>query len=289
MTTLDDAIAQMTEFGLMIDFPECDGSVKRARYLQERKKSGWYMMRIVDGLVCGTYGSWKVREEGFKIIRRVGSVGIDTKKLHELRENMRIQCLRKSEEIKRKQEETAIQARIIWEQSKEEGFSEYAKRKQITTKGAKFQGKNLIVPMYNREGELRSLQAIKPDGFKKYMPGGEVAGCFMMIEGNGPVALVEGYATGASVHMATGYHVAVCFTASNLVKVAPFFRRKKCVICSDDDFKNDTNVGEKYGLLAAKEINCKMVKPEFKGERLTDFNDLHVLEGLEMVRLQCSI
>ncbi|MCG7851761.1 MAG: toprim domain-containing protein [Methanosarcinaceae archaeon] len=289
MTTLDDAIAQMTEFGLMIDFPECDGRVKKARYLQEKRKSGWYMLHMHEGLVCGSYGSWKVREEGFKILRRVGSIDIDHKKLAKLREQMRIDCIRKDEQRKKRQDETAIKAAEIWQNANIDGSSEYAQRKQINTKGAKFYGKNLLVPMFNRNGEIRSIQAIQPDGNKKYMPGGEVSECFMMIEGSGPIAIVEGYATGVSINMATGYHVAVCFTASNLVKVAPFFRKKKCIICADDDFENQFNVGLKYGEQAAKELNCKMVSPIFKGERKTDFNDLHVLEGLEQVRFQCSI
>jgi len=289
MTTLDDAIAQMIEFGLEVDYPELDGRLKKARYLQERKKSGWYVLHMIDGFVCGMYGSYKLREEGFKIVRRVGDIHLDLKKIEAMREKIRIDCIRKEEEKKKRQEETAIQAAQIWANASEKGESEYAKRKKIITKVVRFCGKNIIVPMFNANGQIRSLQAIKPDGSKKFMPGGETSGCFCIIEGSGPIAIAEGYATGISIYMATGYNVAVCFTASNLLKVAPLFRKKRCIVCADDDYKNDYNIGEKYGSLAAKEINCRMVKPEFSGERLTDFNDLHVLEGLEEVKNQCSI
>jgi putative DNA primase/helicase len=287
LTTLDDAIAQLMEFGLDVEFPICDGRVHKARYSQEKRKSGWYSLYNKDGLVCGSYGSWKVRENGFKIMRRVG-IERDSVELQRLKREMRLRAERKSEEIKKNQEKTATKAQIIWDGSALEGESPYLERKNVGAFGVRFYGKNVIVPMV-KEGRLRSLQCIKPDGFKKYMEGGEVNGCFAMIQGTSIVALAEGYATAASIHMATGWTVIICFTAYNLVNVAPYFRRKKCIICADDDYANEVNVGKKCGLRAAAELNCKVIFPTFINKRGTDFNDLHNIEGLERVKSQCMI
>lgn len=289
MTTLDDAISQMVAFGLDAQFPEVDGKIKRVKYLQERQKSGWYQLFPLESFVVGSFGSWKVRPEGFKIENRVGFAGFDQKKMDDLMQKMRDDARRKEKELEIDRNEAAKRAIEIWSNSSGEGSSEYLTRKLIISKCAKFWGKTIVVPMHNREGNLRSLQCIKNDGSKKFLPKGEVSGCFCLIEGKGPVAIAEGYATGMSVHMATGFNVAVCFSASNVLKVAPFFRGKKCLVCADDDFKNEFNVGKYYGELAAREINCKLVLPVFKDNRATDFNDLHVSEGLDEVKKQCTI
>ena len=78
--------------------------------------------------------------------------------------------------------------------------------------------------------------------------------------------------------MATGWNVAICFSASNLIKAAPYFRKKDCIICADND-----EAGLKYGALAAKELSCEMKVAEFG-----DFNDVHVKHGLEAVK-ECLI
>jgi len=90
----------------------------------------------------------------------------------------------------------------------------------------------------------------------------------------------------------------VAFNASNLVNVAKELKAKyettSYVICADDDrFNFDTdgtpkNAGRKYGEEAAKACLGTAVFPTFTNHEShpTDFNDLHILEGLDMVREQ---
>ena len=69
--------------------------------------------------------------------------------------------------------------------------------------------------------ELRSLLFIGPGSGKRYLSGGQVRGCYFGIgKPNGLLRIVEGYATGASVHAATGHAVAVASNADNLEPVA---------------------------------------------------------------------
>lgn len=73
---------------------------------------------------------------------------------------------------------------------------------------------NLIVPLRNIDGELRGFQAIAPDGQKAFATGIEKKGNFHLLGAagkdlsQGEIVLCEGYATGASLHMATGKPVA---------------------------------------------------------------------------------
>ena len=287
MTTLEVAINQMTEFGLEVDYPIVDGKVHKVKYMGERRKSGWYTLHTYQNLYTGMYGSWKYSEEGLKIKRRV-SINADS---NELKKIKKLMAEKAQEEYKKKLEgfkEAQARSLEIWEKCEIEGSSPYLERKGITSCGARFHGSTLVIPM-GREGKMRSLQSIKADGFKKYLAGGEVSGCYFIIEGSSRLALVEGFATGASINMAPGWSVAVCFTASNLIKVAPYFRKKDTIICADDDYKNSPNVGLKYGKLAQGDLNCPLLVPKFKDERGTDFNDLHNLEGLEEVKKQCLI
>jgi len=107
---------------------------------------------------------------------------------------------------------------------------------------------NLMVPVLNAEGDLRGLQYISPEGQKRFQSGMEKNGNFHLIAepgkdlSQGEILLAEGYATGASLHLATEKPVAVAFDAGNLEPVAIKLREKfpnaAITICADNDHKN---------------------------------------------------
>lgn len=111
------------------------------------------------------------------------------------------------------------------------------------------------------------------------------------------IYLCEGFATAASVFLATGVATVCAFNSGNLEPVINQLKKLnpdvKIIICCDDDFQ--TIIAGKQinvGLLAA--IKCKKQFPNVTYKKPifssrvdeTDFNDLHVLEGLEVVREQ---
>lgn len=132
------------------------------------------------------------------------------------------------------------------------------------------------------------------------------------------ILLAEGYATAASLHEATGHAVVVAFDAGNLPPVAAAiherYPRARLLVCADDDWLGkcpscqkltpsaepacthcgaDTsrlkNAGLEYAEAAALAVGGAHVLPLFadRGTRkLTDFNDLHLAEGLHTVRSQ---
>lgn len=148
----------------------------------------------------------------------------------------------------------------------------------------------LVVPV-REDGELHSLQFIDADGGKRFLTGGKVNGCYHSIGKPGDtICVVEGYATGASVHEATGHAVAVAFDAGRLLAVAKAMRAKfpeaQLILCADDDHKTEGNPGLSRATEAAFAVGGLVAVPEFGDDRpesATDLNDLHRLGGLEAV------
>lgn len=151
----------------------------------------------------------------------------------------------------------------------------------------------LVVPM-RADGVLHSLQFIAADGTKRPMTGGRVAGCYFSIgnpKGAAALCICEGYATGASIHEATGYPVAVAFSAGNLEAVARALRVKlpdlPLVMCADDDVATPGNPGLTRAREAALAVGGVVALPDFgkdRPEKATDFNDMATVRGLEAVR-----
>lgn len=123
-----------------------------------------------------------------------------------------------------------------------------------------------------------------------------------MAVGSAVILVAEGYATAASLFEATGLPVAVAFDAGNLAPVAAAlharYKTARLLICADDDAFSEGNPGVTCASAAAMEVGGAFVVPAFadqaarqasfdtKGTKLTDFNDLHALEGLHVVRVQ---
>ncbi len=165
----------------------------------------------------------------------------------------------------------------------------------------------LLVPIRNQRKQIVSLQAIFPDEKnalkrdKDFLPGGEKRGCWFAIgkpaAGASPVVVVicEGYATGASVHMATGLAVVVAFDAGNLLPVAETVRRLMpaavILFAADNDVWTKApidNPGVTRAREAAERVGGLVAVPEFAAAegKPTDFNDLLVREGDAAVKAQ---
>ena len=134
---------------------------------------------------------------------------------------------------------------------------------------------NLLIPAYDEHGKMWNLQTITPDGQKLFIQesGGRTGGCFFVIGEVQPdlydahiICIAEGYATGMSIHMATGHPVALSFVANNLPKVGAVLRQKYpnavFVYCADDDSaKQDT--GLKYAQEAQAITGGIICLPDF--------------------------
>ena len=165
----------------------------------------------------------------------------------------------------------------------------YLRRKGIPVLGNVRQDRNgmLLIPVRDHSGNVQSLQYIAQDGTKRFLVGGKVQGGYFIIPGKPekPLVLCEGYATGASIHLACEWTVYVAFSANNLPVVANIVRRMfpdaSIMVCGDND-----ETGRSKGQEAAQAAQARLVLPTFTTGAGKDFNDLHQSEGLQEVRRQ---
>lgn len=149
----------------------------------------------------------------------------------------------------------------------------YLQAKGVPPYGIGQMGNAIVIPIYDGDGILRSLQFIDAEGQKRFLRGGRTGGGFHVIgpleNASGVIVIAEGYATGASVHMATNYTVVVAFNCGNLLPVALLFREKfpnaKLIIAADDDDQTAGNPGLTKAVEAARHVGGYVVVPKKKG------------------------
>ena len=251
--------------------------------------SGWYVM-YSDGIPSGSFGCW----------RRDMKFNWCAKSDHELTDDERIAKRERLASIRHQRDEEEVQRQVKAKSMAEAQFSfsdpvtehAYLTAKKVQPHFIKVIEGKLQIPMRDTDGILHSLQTIDPCGEKRFMPGGRVKGCYFSIgKPNGRLIVCEGFATGASIHEATGHAVAVAFTAGNIEPVAVALHAKypalEITIAADDDHQTDGNPGITKAKTAAMAVGGRLAVPVFHADRpnkATDFNDLHQLAGAEAVR-----
>lgn len=169
----------------------------------------------------------------------------------------------------------------------------YLTAKGIKPNGTRLDREHILVPLFDAAGELTSLQSIDPAGHKLFEAELPVAGSAFVMGtpipmAKAPVLVCEGFATGASLHEATGQTVVVTFNAGNLAKVAErlvaAFPKTRWIVAGDDDRHKAPNVGREAAGNAAQVLRCEAVFPVFpEGHLGTDFNDMAQFSGPEAV------
>lgn len=131
-----------------------------------------------------------------------------------------------------------------------------------------FKPGSIAIPLRDAAGKLWSLQSINAQGTKLFPKYGRKSGCFHVLgESQGAVdmALAEGYATAASVHMALGWPVAMSVDSGNLPVVARALRGRhpgvRFMIAGDDDPQAQGNPGRSKAEAAAQAIDGYTVFP----------------------------
>ncbi len=141
----------------------------------------------------------------------------------------------------------------------------------------------LIIPLRDASGSIQTLEFVSPAGAKRFLGGGRKQGCCYEIPGDSAaILLCEGFATGASLHEATGYVTVCAMDAGNLRSVAQALRAAHpdtlIVIAGDHDAHG---AGQRAAQDAARAVGGIVAIPAALGR---DWNDVHRAEGLEAVR-----
>lgn len=233
-------------------------------------KSGWYIA-FPDGIPSGRFGCWRL---GIDHVWRA-DVGRKLTAAEEMANVRRVAEAKAARDaaLERQHEVAAQTVDAIWTSAQAASPDHpYLKRKGIGVHGARVTGDGrLVVPLYDQDGTLSTLQYIDHDGGKLYHPGGQTGGKFWMVgamDEPGALFVAEGFATAATIHEVSGRPVAVAYSASNLVPVTGILREihgasQDIVIAADNDA---SGVGQRYAEQACAKHGARMVMPPELGD-----------------------
>ncbi|WP_424137676.1 MobF family relaxase [Roseomonas chloroacetimidivorans] len=197
------------------------------------------------------------------------------------------------------QERVAKMAHRLWAAAVPATSHPYLAAKGVQAHGLRQDRRGrLLVPVQGVDGRLWGVQRVDVDGSKLFLKGARTEGGHALIGGRPrpgvPLLVAEGYATGATLHEATGLPVAVAFNAGNLAAVAKAYRAadpsRPIIIAGDNDHHLPTrsvplpNVGKEKAEAAAVAVGGVAVLPSFPaGDRGSDWNDLARHQGHQPV------
>lgn len=247
-----------------------DGKLRRFRVSGDKSGSsnGWYVLHE-HPIMAGAFGSWKTGES--HNWREVRSKPPTAQEREQLRKAMQAAQAARVVEQATVHEQARQKAERLWQRARPSTNAHpYLERKGIVAIGVRRMRDMLLIPARDSAGVLHTLQFIGPDGSKRFLSGGRIAGCyFAMGRPGGELLLCEGYATGATLYLATGQAVAVAFNCGNLPAVARALRAKfpalRIVVCADDDAGTPGNPGLTRAREAAKAVGGFVAVPRFKG------------------------
>lgn len=306
----DDVIVQMRGFGLLVKRLDV-GRMCRVKVEDSREQRGWYMLHELrldegDTVLVGSFGIWRGNENNAQKIeltgRKMSDEQRDALKKSWAADKALVDAKRKARAAK-----AARCATNTWNLLTANGTNDYLEAKGVGSHGLRWNADVAYLPMLDTQGAIHGLQVLLPKHHKRvvqtgrnkeFWPAGIVKkGHFFQLGAIRDIVLIaEGYATAATLFEATQLPVVVAFDAGNLTPVAEAIKKRyrttKLLICADDDFKSEGNPGLTSASAAALLSNGAVVVPKFSVSReigkkgLTDFNDLHIAEGLHTVRTQ---
>ncbi|MEC6744516.1 toprim domain-containing protein [Pseudomonas qingdaonensis] len=278
--------ALQATFGPLNWLPVADGIIHRFRVPDDKAstRNGWYVLHL-DGIASGVFGNWKAASAWHHWSSRkpvdpmeAQLIAQRTEQARHHRETERHQC----------QQAAAIVARRQWSSS----GPAHPRHSYLIAKGCQLydlrqSGGVLLVPLYLGR-VLVNLQRIRSDGSKWFLSGGRADGAYSPIgtlEPEQPLYVCEGWATGATIHDATGFAVACAMNAGNLLEAGRQLQRlhpdSPLIIAGDDDRRTEAegkgNAGREAATRAAAMLGCGLVLPPWSGAEplsLSDFNDL---------------
>lgn len=248
------------------------------------KNANWYVFSSEP--YTGSFGSWKSGESFNWSLKSEASM--DAGELARHRYVIDLQRQAQEEERQKVAAVAREKATKAWASATPLDKHPYLLAKQVPALGTRLYKGCVMIPVMDALGVVHSYETIGATGEKRFLTGGAKKGHFYVIPGEGKTAIVEGFSTGASVHVATGWTVVVTFDAGNMIPAAQNYREAnpaaEMVFCCDNDHSKSNNTGRQVADSASKKMGVKAILP--MGMAGTDWNDLFVEKGLQEVRKQ---
>lgn len=269
---------------------QADGALHRFTSGEDKAANSWYILHDDGDLPAGAFGCWKRNLSETWAAKEYKGLTLEEKAAYTAR--MDAMKRQREQELQARRAECITKATSMLKSAKEPDLDHaYLVKKGIKPFGAKQLNDLLLIPL-RKNKSLVGLQTIAPDGTKRFLTGTEKNGAYLAIAGTGDtVYLCEGWATGCTIHEATGCTVIVCFDCGNIAVVAKEIRAKgpeyNMVLCADNDLLTEGNPGLTKATAAALEFGGLLAVPAMpEGIAGTDWNDLHQAAGIEEVKRQ---
>ncbi|MCD8351864.1 MAG: ssDNA-binding domain-containing protein [Planctomycetaceae bacterium] len=296
----DECIAAMRSVGMIVtgEHPIFDKKPHRIEVDGDKKGelSGFYVAHP-DGRPSGYCKNNRTGEEKRWSVK--GYI-LDDKQKKALHEQAKENVAKRDDALKAQHDKTAkrLQNQVQRLTTPQEP-TPYMKTKEIQLHPGVYQnGNSTCIPLYNTNGEIRSMAYVQEDGTKRYAKNSEKEGCFHIVGGmdalrKAPAIVIsEGFATAATISESIGQPAVAAMDAGNVMDVAKALREaypdKPIIIAGDNDAKLEAekgmNPGKSYALQAAEAVNGVAVFPKFGADgsaskQRTDFNDLARMHG----------
>lgn len=241
-----EPIAQRLASGSLIRF-RCEGDGKG-------RKNGWAILYL-DERPAGAFGNYKLNTGTLKWKSDSERPALTASEREALQREWREKREQRDAEKRSAEYHASLDAADMWQRAGPARADHgYIAAKAIATGALRQIEDMLLVPMCDDRGTLWNLQRIWPDGTKRFLKGARVDDLFAII---GDVAaareaiFAEGYATGDTVHRATGLPVVVTFSSKNLVRVSRLWAERlpdlNFTVFADDDAGTAVKPGPHFG------------------------------------------
>ena len=261
--------------------------------------SGWYVLHD-DNSPVGQFGDWRTGGEATTWRGGNGHTPTPAEVAAQRKRITDAERQREADERKRHARSRDHAAAILGAATGDATQHPYAKLKRadfgpLVKRGAWPQrgwSDALLVPMYDAQGVVQTIEAISADGEKDFLRGGKKRGAFHpfgKIRGASHVLIGEGLATVMACVVGVEWPAAAAMDAGNLIHVANIVRElapdAQIVIVADNDVRDDgtPNTGIEAANRAAAAVGGRVAIPILDG-RKCDFWDVWSEAGIEPLK-----
>jgi putative DNA primase/helicase len=279
----------MRRRGLVFDDIIADGKIHRCDVYGKKPggRQGAYLLHLDGDLPAGGFQNWTDDNGWENWHHKTGRPLTSSQRKYLEQIKAEVAAMHECQYQK-----AAQRARDIWDGACDATDRHpYLKKKRVRSHGLRKVGSDFLVPIWNQDRDMQSVQMIGADGDKRFLKDGRVGGGYFQIgKASDTACICEGFATGASINESTGHGVFVAFNAGNLANVAKLVRERypdaSIIICADDDWRTSGNPGLTRATEAADAVGGRLAVPKFGDNRAdddTDFNDMTQAVGAESV------
>ena len=143
-------------------------------------QSGWYVLHDDGDIPAGAFGCWRSGLSQTWCSKDTQAMTPAERNAHQQRMQA-IAQQREADKAQRQHDAATAAAQRCEAAALAPADHPYLVRKGIQPHGIKAEGEALLIPLRDASTTLHSLQAIGPEGDKRFQPGGRIKGCYFGI------------------------------------------------------------------------------------------------------------